>query len=102
MCIGGDSMPANRRAALLGDGWIPMQQTLESLPGNVARINAMRADAGRTGPFQVTLGAGVTSLDDVRRWADAGATRLLVQPFTSPREAAEGYRRFGDEIIAKL
>jgi probable F420-dependent oxidoreductase len=102
MHIGGDSRAAMRRAAHLGDGWIPMQQTLESLPANVARIEAMRADAGRSGPFQVTLGARVASVDDVRRYEDAGATRLLVTPFTNPREAAEGFRRFGDEIIAKL
>lgn len=102
MHIGGDSAAAMRRAALLGDGWIPMQQTLESLAGNVERIRQMRIDAGRAGPFQVTLGARVTTLDDVRRYTDAGATRLLVQPFTNPREAAEGFRRFGDEIIAKL
>ncbi len=102
MHIGGDSPAAMRRAAHLGDGWIPMQQTLETLPANVARIEAMRAAAGRTGPFQVTLGARVASIDDVRRYEDAGATRLLVTPFTNPREAAEGFRRFGDEIIAKL
>jgi probable F420-dependent oxidoreductase len=102
MLIGGDSAAAMRRAAHLGDGWIPMQQTLETLPGNLKRIEEMRAGAGRTGPFQVTLGARITSVDDVRRYEDAGATRLLVTPFTNPREAAEGFRRFGDEIIAKL
>jgi alkanesulfonate monooxygenase SsuD/methylene tetrahydromethanopterin reductase-like flavin-dependent oxidoreductase (luciferase family) len=102
MLIGGDSAAAMRRAAHLGDGWIPMQQTLETLPGNLKRIEEMRAGAGRTGPFQVTLGARVASVDDVRRYEDAGATRLLVTPFTNPREAAEGFRRFGDEIIAKL
>ncbi len=62
----------------------------------------MRADAGRTGPFQVTVGARVSTVDDARRYEDAGATRLLVSPFANPREAAEGFRRFGDEIIAKL
>jgi probable F420-dependent oxidoreductase len=102
MLIGGDSSAAMRRAALLGDGWIPMQQTLETLPGNLERIQKMRAESGRQGPFQVTLGARVESLDDVKRWEDAGATRLLVFPYTNPREAAEGFRRFGDEIIAKL
>jgi probable F420-dependent oxidoreductase len=102
MHIGGDSPAAMRRAAHLGDGWIPMQQTLETLPTKVGKIQAMRADAGRTGPFQVTLGARVTSIDDVRRYEDAGATRLLVTPFTNPREATEGFNRFGDEIIAKL
>jgi probable F420-dependent oxidoreductase len=102
MLIGGDSPAAMRRAAMLGDGWIPMQQTLETLPGNLERIQKMRADAGRDGPFQVTLGARVESVDDVKRYEDAGATRLLVFPYTNPREAAEGFRRFGDEIIAKL
>jgi probable F420-dependent oxidoreductase len=102
MHIGGDSPAAMRRAAQLGDGWIPMQQTLESLPGNLERIRQMREEAGRTGPFQVTLGARVTSVDDARRYEDAGATRLLVTPFTNPREAAEGFKQFGDEIIAKL
>jgi probable F420-dependent oxidoreductase len=102
MHIGGDSPRAMRRAAELGDGWIPMQQTLESLPVNIERIERMREDAGRSGPFQVTLGAQVTSVDDVRRYEDAGATRLLVVPFTNPREASEGFRRFGEEIIARL
>jgi hypothetical protein len=79
-----------------------MQQTLESLPANLARIQAMRADAGRSGDFQVTLGAGVTSIDDARRWADAGATRLLVTPYTNPRQASEDLHHFGDTIISKL
>jgi probable F420-dependent oxidoreductase len=102
MLIGGDSAAAMRRAARLGDGWIPMAQTLETLPGNLARIEALRADAGRSGPFQVSVIAEVTSVDDVRRYEDAGATRLIIAPFGDPREAAERYRRFGDEIIARV
>jgi probable F420-dependent oxidoreductase len=102
MHIGGDSPAAMRRAALLGDGWIPMQQSLETLPANLERIQKMRDAAGRTGPFQVTVSARVTSVDDVRRYEDAGATRLIVVPYTSPREAGEGFRRFADEVITKL
>ena len=40
------------------------EQTLDTLPGNLERIHKVRADAGREGPFQVTLGARVESLDD--------------------------------------
>ena len=79
-----------------------MQQTLETLPANLAHVRQIRDEAGRTGDFQVTLGAHVASVDDARRWEDAGATRLLVSPFTNPHEAAEGFRRFGEEIISKL
>ncbi len=102
MLIGGDSPAAMRRAALLGDGWIPMQQSPETLPHNLERIHKMRREAGRNGPFQVTVSARVNSIEDVRRYEEAGATRLLVTPFTSPREAADGFRRFAEEIIAKL
>jgi probable F420-dependent oxidoreductase len=102
MHIGGDSPAAMRRAAELGDGWIPMEQTPDSLPSNLDKVRRLREEAGRTGPFQVTLPARVSSLDEVRRFEEAGATRLLVTPFTNPREASEGFARFGEEIISKL
>jgi probable F420-dependent oxidoreductase len=102
MLIGGDSAAAMRRAARVGDGWIPMAQTLETLPDNLRRIEQLRSDLGRSGSFQVAVIAQVHSVDEVRRYEDAGATRLIIAPFENPREAADGYRRFGDEIIAKV
>ncbi|HLG68461.1 MAG TPA: TIGR03619 family F420-dependent LLM class oxidoreductase [Acidimicrobiales bacterium] len=102
--IGGDSSAAMRRAARLGDGWIPMAQgDPASVAAHVAEIARLRADAGRSGPFEVTLfRVPVESVDDVRRYEEAGATRLLVVPFDNPREGADALRRFGDEIIARL
>ena len=50
----------------------------------------------------MTISGRINSIDDVRRYEDAGVTRLFVTPFTNPREAGEGYQRFGEEIIAKL
>ncbi len=102
--IGGDSPAAIRRAARLGDGWLPMaQRDPEAVAANVAEIERLRSEAGRAGPFEVTLfGVGVQSIDDVRRFEAAGATRLLVTPFTNPREGVDRLRRFGDEVISKL
>lgn len=102
MLIGGDSPAAMRRAARFGDGWIPMTQTPESLTVNLARIEEMRAALGRTGPFQTVVIAHVASVDDVRRYEDAGASRLIVPPFESSRGSPDGYRRFADTIMARL
>ena len=49
MHIGGDSRAAIRRAAELGDGWIPMQQSLETLPANLALLESIRAGASAAG-----------------------------------------------------
>jgi len=97
--VGGDSPAAMRRAALHGDGWIPMDQTLDTLPANLAAIHRMRADAGRSGPFEVTMGAQVSSAAEVRRYDDAGVDRLIV--VLDPRDP-DSYRRFGDEVLAQL
>ena len=42
LLIGGDGAAAKRRAALVGDGWLPMNHTLEQLPGALAEINEKR------------------------------------------------------------
>jgi probable F420-dependent oxidoreductase len=102
--VGGDSPAARRRAARLGDGWIPMaQRDLEVLEDNVAAIGRMRADFGRTGPFDVTLfGFDDPDIDTLRRLEDAGATRVIVTPYREPREAVDALGRYGEEVIAKL
>jgi probable F420-dependent oxidoreductase len=102
--IGGDSPAAIRRAARLGDGWLPMaQQDHEVLKANLATLHAHRAELGREGPFAVSLyGVRATSVDDVRRYEDLGVTRLLVTPFTNPREGVDALKQYGDDVIAHL
>lgn len=100
--IGGDAPAAMRRAARLGDGWIPMNQTPETLPGNLKNIQAMRAEAGRTGPFEVIVQRGPQDLDGMKRWRDAGADRVLTTPWSHPREGLDGLRRYADEVLSKL
>ena len=102
LLIGGDGTAAKRRAALVGDAWLPMNHTLEQLPAALAEINEKRAAAGRDGITTLTIGGGIDSQADVDRYRDANVDRVLVRPFTSSREALEGIARFGDEVIAKL
>ena len=102
LLIGGDGAAAKRRAALVGDGWLPMNHTLEQLPAALAEINAKRTAAGRDGVTTLTIGGGIDSVADIDRYRAANVDRVLVRPFMSSREALDGIARFGDEIIAKL
>jgi probable F420-dependent oxidoreductase len=97
--IGGDGTAALRRAALLGDGWIPMNHRVEQIPGAASRIARLRQEAGRPGTVEITLGAGDADRDHLRRYADAGVGRALVKPWGRSSEALEGVRRFADEVL---
>jgi probable F420-dependent oxidoreductase len=99
--IGGDGPAAIRRAATVGDGWIPMNHSLEQIPIDAKKIAQLRHDAGRVEPIEITLGGGV-ELDDLRRCADIGVGRVLVRPFRSTKDALEGLRRFADEVLPAI
>ena len=45
--VGGSSKPAIRRAAWLGDGWLPQGTPLDDLPGAIALLRDERDAAGR-------------------------------------------------------
>ena len=93
LLIGGDGKAAKRRAALVGDGWLPMNHSLEQLPGALAEINQMRADAGREGTTTLTVGGGIDTPADVDRYRDANVDRVVVRPFTTSRDARTSSRR---------
>jgi probable F420-dependent oxidoreductase len=97
--VGGDSPAALRRTAQFGDGWIPMNHTLEQIPASVARLAELRESFGRPGRTEVTLGGQVDSLADVERYVDAGVDRVIVRPWRRSREAIEGLRRFAGEVL---
>jgi len=99
--IGGDGPAALRRAATVGDGWIPMNHSLEQIPADAKRIAQLRQDAGRSDPLEITLGGG-SDLDDLRRRADSGVGRALVRPWTSTKNALDGLRRFAEETLLQI
>jgi probable F420-dependent oxidoreductase len=102
LLIGGDGAAAKRRAALVGDAWLPMNHSLEQLPAALREVNEMRAAAGREGTTTLTIGGGIDGPADVDRYVEAGVDRVIVRPFNTSKEAIDGINRFGDEVIAKL
>jgi probable F420-dependent oxidoreductase len=97
--VGGESDAALRRAARLGDGWIGMSHDFESGARQVARLRALRAEAGRDAErFEVCLGGPVAGPDDVRRWEELGVTRLIVSPWARSREARTGMADFASLV----
>jgi probable F420-dependent oxidoreductase len=99
--IGGDGPAALRRAATVGDGWIPMNHALEEIPADAKRIAQLRHDAGRSDGLEITLGGG-SDLDDLRRRADSGIGRALVRPWQSSKDALDGLRRFAEETLPAI
>jgi alkanesulfonate monooxygenase SsuD/methylene tetrahydromethanopterin reductase-like flavin-dependent oxidoreductase (luciferase family) len=97
--IGGDGAAALRRAATVGAGWMPMNHSLADLPRSVERLTELAESAGRDEPVEITIGGDVATADDVARYARVGATRLIVRPWTSSREAVDGMRRFADTFL---
>lgn len=100
--IGGDGPAALRRAAQVGDGWIPMNHTLEQIPASATRIARLREAAGRPGDVEITLGGGGTGLDELKRSADAGVGRVLVRPWERGSEALDGIRRFAEQVLPEI
>lgn len=92
--VGGDSVPALRRAALFGDGWIPMNTPVSGVAAARAQIERQREAAGREGEFTVTLMGAPASPADVEAYEQAGVNRLVVFPWRRSAEAADGLRQF--------
>jgi probable F420-dependent oxidoreductase len=99
LVIGGDGPAALRRAATIGNGWVPMNHTLEQIPTRAARLAELRAAAGRDGRVEITLGGTPSDLDDVARYEEAGVGRVIVRPWQRSRDAIDGLRRYADEVV---
>lgn len=60
--VGGNNVRAERRAALLGDGWHPLWIPPAQYREARQRIEGHRREAGRAGPFTFSFSAGFTQL----------------------------------------
>jgi probable F420-dependent oxidoreductase len=110
--VGGHSEPALRRAARLGDGWCSAMSTEEDTRRIVARLRALRAEAGRDHlPFEIQVSPiDAFDADGYRRLRDAGVTDVIVQPWllfgaglqASIDEKRDGIRRFCEEVMPRV
>ncbi|MGE0386344.1 MAG: LLM class F420-dependent oxidoreductase [Gammaproteobacteria bacterium] len=98
--VGGDARPALRRAALHGDGWVPLNTPLEGLRAALDRIHDLRDRAGRSGRVEVTIALPVQSRSDLARYAEAGVDRVLISPWKRSSEALDAIAHAADSLLA--
>jgi len=93
--VGGDSDRALRRVAELGDGWIAMVQDEASFATAVEKLRTLCDRNGRDCDA-IERTAMVRDPDDgaVESWRSAGATRLIVAPWSRSTEAVDGLAAF--------
>ena len=62
-----------------------------SVAAPIAELTSLRAAFGRSHePFEIIVGATIETRDDVKRWEDAGVTRIISSPWRRSPEAVEG------------
>jgi probable F420-dependent oxidoreductase len=112
LLFGGESRPALKRAAELGDGWIGVRHTPESVVEPLHSLRQLVEEVGRDfSRFDITVGVEnrqVPDLDTVRRFADAGVRRLVVfAPGFVPRSRYDSelfphLERFANEVMTRV
>ncbi|MGE0826607.1 MAG: LLM class F420-dependent oxidoreductase [Candidatus Binatia bacterium] len=110
--FGGESRPALKRVAELGDGWFGFRYTPDSLKPQLGLLKELTDKAGRQfSQLEITIapenGAHLT-VDTVKRFADAGVHRLMTfAPGFVPRakfdsELYPQMEKFANEVMAKV
>jgi probable F420-dependent oxidoreductase len=111
LIVGGVTQAALRRAARIGDGWIPHAISTAEARDAIAAIRRYRSEYGRLAdPF-----TAVVPLTDAfdpsgyQRAEEAGVTHVLTTPWMlyggshrSLADKRDGLRRFADDVIAKM
>jgi probable F420-dependent oxidoreductase len=100
---------ALRRAARLGDGWLPMFRTVAEAQPSLEKLDGFLAEAGRgRGDFgleaRMVYGDGdpETWVKEARAWSAAGASHLALNTMraglTTAEEHLRAFRQFGEAV----
>jgi probable F420-dependent oxidoreductase len=89
--LGGHARTVLQRVAAWGDGWLPNRTTPAELRESRATLDRLARDAGRDpSTLSISVYGQPADRDLVRRFLDAGATRVVVRPDTVKTEAEMG------------
>lgn len=110
--IGGHSLPALKRAARLGDGWMHAGGDAEELDGLLSQLGKLRKEYGRDHlPFEVhVISSDAFTPDGIKRLEDRGVTDVIVgfrdvyKPGPDPQSLDEklaALEGFANNVIAK-
>ena len=105
--MGGETPVALRRAARLGDGWFGVRHTPESAAMIVKELRALR---GSDRAFEIMMepASSPPTLDDVRRFQDAGVDRLTFNPRAlaggqkTLQASLDGVSRFAETVMSRM
>ena len=89
--LGGHAKTVLERVVAWGNGWLPNRITPEGLRESRATLDRLAKDAGRDpSTISISVYGQVPDRDLVRKFLDAGATRVVVRPDTVKTEAEMG------------
>jgi alkanesulfonate monooxygenase SsuD/methylene tetrahydromethanopterin reductase-like flavin-dependent oxidoreductase (luciferase family) len=93
--LGGHTPKVLERVARNYDGWMPLVPNPESLKRNVATLRKLTAEQGRNpDALQITAfvdpGENGPSVDELKRYADAGASRVVIFSQKTASAIADG------------
>ncbi len=101
LIIGGNSKAAMRRAARVGDGWIPASSSRpEELEPMLAEMQRLRAEAGRAdAPFEIIAAlAAMPDVDLYRRFEDLGVSGVMAAPWLTRAVGKDRYGYDADHV----
>jgi probable F420-dependent oxidoreductase len=100
--LGGSASNVFKRVVAWGDGWMPTRATPQDIKKGRATLNELAAAAGRDpSSIDVTVFGEESNSDLLKRFEEAGASRVIVRPRTTEGEAAlSELERMAEQLFA--
>jgi probable F420-dependent oxidoreductase len=98
--VGGESDRALARAAKLGDGWIGMHHTPDSVSLQTKKLRELSQTGSRDEEtFSITCSSLAKDAEDIEAWERAGVDRLIVTPWKRSPDAIDSMKSFAERMM---